>query len=212
MKKPAPGATDQRLAMAALEKRRHGDKPTREEAAALRRYESQVEAQRREKYYREVPKKLWRDWSGRQHKVILEQSDRYNFPMLRGPTIDLPAFVARWYDWLAEIAPILSIAKRTGVTPENLESALERYRAARAKREEFGYQRDLGRWMPLDKVREGLGLFSSIMRNAGETLGRQFGEDARRILDDALNDSISVFRGHFGDERGNNDSTDGTPA
>ena len=189
--------------MAALEKRRKGDKPTREEAAALRRYEKQLEQQQAEKYYREIPKKLWHEWSKRQYKIILEQADRYDFPMLRGANIDLPAFVERFHDWLADIAPLLAATKKSGATSELIERlniARAKREETKAKREELEYRKALGQWIELAKVREGLVLFASILRGASERIQREFGNEAHTILEEAIEEAVRGFHSHFGDD------------
>jgi len=199
--------------MAALEKRRCGGKPTREEAAALRRYEKRLEEQQREKYYRAIPKKLWREWSKRQDKVILEQADRYGFPMLRGAKVDMPPFVERFHDWIAEIAPLLAAARKSGTDAE----LLKRLNCAKAKREEtktkrevLEYRKALGQWIELEKVREGLGLFASILQGAGELIHREYGDSAHAILDEAIEEAVRGFRSHFGDGAPRESSEDPT--
>ena len=44
--------------------------------------------------------------AGRQTKVLHDQADLYGFP-LRGPSIDLPAFVRFFHDWLARNKNVL---------------------------------------------------------------------------------------------------------
>jgi hypothetical protein len=179
-------AADKQLAMAALEKQRRGEQPTREEAAALRRFEKELEDQRREECYRAVPKKLWHIWSGRQHKVILEQADRYEFPMLRGASIDLPAFVKRLHDWWAEVGPILAWAKNRHPSQEGTDSPRERKLELEIEALEFKLQCEKGQWIERRLVHEGHSLVGSILRSCGGALHRQFGESAKKILDDAL--------------------------
>ena len=178
---------DQRLAMAALEKQRRGEKPTREERAALRRYGKELEDQRRAEHYRAVPKKDWRAWSGRHDKVILEQADRYGFPMLRGATIDLPAFVRRWYDWLAEKARNLAGSDDDDPSLAGVASpALEKQRQLKCELMERQLQREQGLWIERRLVHEGHNRLGGILRVAGEALSRQFGPAAQKILNDAL--------------------------
>jgi hypothetical protein len=178
---------DVRLAMSALEKQRRGEQPTRDETAALRRYEKQIEDQRRDEHYRTIPKKLWRLWSGRQAKIILEQADRYGFEMLRGATIDLPAFVKRFHDWLAENARKLSAADSVDPTLAGVASpALEKKRQLECQRVELLLNREQGLWIERRLIHEGHNRMGAILRTAGEALLRQFGPAAQKIINDAL--------------------------
>ncbi len=194
MPDPKPRKADQQLAMAALEKQRRGEKATREELAALRRIESVKEEEQRQAIFAAVKKGEWSTWSGRQIKTINEQAERYGAPLV-GATFSLPAFAKWFHDWLAEIAPILSAAAVNGEGGES--EALEAFRRARAKREELAYLRDLDQYVDIDKIREGLSLFSSILRKASEKIGRKFPE-AQTILDEAIEEAIHVFESHFG--------------
>ena len=65
---------------------------TKAEREALKRHEKQKEERLRWQYYSSIPQKHWRQMSGRQTKVINEQSNRYGIPF-GGATIDLPAVV-----------------------------------------------------------------------------------------------------------------------
>jgi hypothetical protein len=183
----AARTADQRLAMAALEKQRRGASPTREEAAALRRTEKEIENQRRLEYYRAVPKKNWREWSGRQDKVIREQAARYGFPMLGVATIDLEKFAKRFHDFLADNAKRLAASDDDDPTLAGVASpALERKRQIECLRLELLLQRDQGMWIDRTVIHGGFGRIGGILRAAGEALLRQFGPAAQKIINDAL--------------------------
>ncbi len=198
---------DHSLAAAALEKQKRGETPTREERAALRRYEKARDEELRREHYRTIRKKDWREWSGRQVKVLNEQSARYGLP-IGGATIDLPAVVEWLHDFLAANA-----RKLAGPDDEDpalagkTSPALERYRIAKAKREELAYKRDLGEWIPRKDVHAGLALFIPILRRAGETLQRQYGSGAHNILDEAIVNAIDTLQHHFGPDDGPADGT-----
>jgi hypothetical protein len=190
--------------MAALEKRRLGQKPSREESAALRRIEEAKAEEQRAATFAAVRKGEWAKWSGRQVKVINEQAERDGAPML-GATFSLPEFAKWFHDWRATIAPILAAAKKAvvGGPDANIGERINRARArreeAKATREELECRKALGQWVELEKVHEGLALFAKIMRGANQTVARKFGAEAQTILDDAIEDAIHVFRNHFGD-------------
>lgn len=175
---------DRALVLAALERQKRGEKPTREESAALRRAQAARTAELQREHYAAIPKKLWRQWSGRQHKVLDEQAARYGLP-IAGPTIDLAA-VARWlHEFLAANARKLAgsdDADFAGATSP----ALERKRLADAKRSELAYERELGLWVRLADLHATLARLLPILRTAGDALLRQFGAAAQQVLNDAL--------------------------
>jgi len=178
---------DERLAMAALEKLRRGARPAREEAAALRLFEKQVEDRRREECYRAVPKKLWRRWSGRQDKVILEQADRYGFSMLRGATINLEELALRFHDFLAENARKLTAPDDDDPPLAGVASpALEKQRQIKSQLLGMQLQREQGLWIERKVVHEAHTRIGGRLRVAGEALLRQFGPAAQKIINDAL--------------------------
>lgn len=179
---------DRDLVRAALEKQQGGQQPTSRELEALRRWERAKEERLRWQYYATIPHKHVRTMSGRQSKVINEMALRYGIPFA-GATVDLRAIVKALFDFLADYGPRLAVANGDDPLLDGPASpALERYRNARANREEFAFQRDLGEWIARDQVHDALGQLSAILRNAGELLQRQFGADAHAILDEALAD------------------------
>lgn len=188
---------DRRLAAAALEKRRLGQKPSQHESRALRRVERERDEAQRLAAYRSIRKRDWRQWSGRPDKILNEQSVRYGLP-IGGAEIDLPAVVRWLHDFLAEnkfrlAAPDPDEAALSGAASP----AQERYRLARAKREEFFLERDLGEWIARDKVHDAIGIFADVIRRAGETLQRQFGPSAHDILERAVANAVTAYASHF---------------
>jgi hypothetical protein len=186
MSGPARRRADQRLAMAALEKQRRGEKPTREETSALRRYEAEVEEEQRLRHLRTVKKKDWATWSGRQIKVINEQAERYGLP-IGGPEIDLPAFVKAFHDFLSENSRKLSGPISDDPSMAGIRSpATERKRRLECKKLKLQLARERGTVIDRKTVHAGHGRIGSILRVAGEALARQFGPAAQKILNDAL--------------------------
>lgn len=183
---PASKKADQRLAMAALEKQRRGDRPSRDELAALRRYEAELEEGQRLKHFRAIRKAEWRIWSGRQIKVINEQAERYGLPM-GGPTIDLPVFVKALHDFLADNARKLAGAESDDPTLAGATSpAMERKRQLECRKLELQLEREQGLWIERKRVHDGHGRIGGLLRVAGEALLRQFGPAAQKIFNDAL--------------------------
>lgn len=177
---------DKQLAAAALQKRRAGQKPSREEAAALRRVERARDDQLRREHYRTVRKRDWQRWSGRQQKILNEQALRYGIP-IGGATIDLAAVVLWLHEFLAANNRKLAAADDEDPALAGASSpGLERYRLARAAREELFLERDRGAWIPRDAVHAALAPFAAIIRRCGEVLQRKFGREAQQIVDSHL--------------------------
>lgn len=80
------------------------------------------------------------------------------------------------------------------------ESALEAQRRIKVLREQLKYEQELGLWIRREDLRKGLAVFASVIRSAGETLQRDFGEEAHGILDEALTDAADRLAETFRDE------------
>jgi len=186
MSGPEKRKADQRAAMAALEKKHKGEQPTRDELAALRRFEEEREAEKRAKNFRSIRKGEWKEWSGRQIKVINEQAERYGLP-IGDATINLEQFVKAFHDFLAANARKLagddnddpSLAGKTS-------PAMERKRQLECERLELQLKRDQGFWIERKIVHSCHNRIGEMLRVAGEAFLKQFGPAAQKILNDAL--------------------------
>ncbi len=167
------------------------------ERQALKRHERQKEERLRWQYYRSIPQKHWREMSGRQTKVINEQSVRYGIPF-GGPKIDLPAVVKSLHDFLAANAVRLA-RDDDAMLQGGGSAALERYREERAELARLDRLERQRQLLPRDEVREALGRIAAILRSAGDTLQRQFGAAAVEILHEALGDAQREMDRSFGD-------------
>jgi len=175
-----PLRSDQQLAMSAIDKRNRGEKPNRDEMAALARVKKTAEEKSRLEHFRTIRKKEWRVWSGRQDKILNEQAGRYGMPIGQA-TIDLPE-VVRWLnDFLADRAVVLAAADG-----DEGPDAKERLTSIRCELAQLELERERGQWMPRKEVREALTAAARLIRVAGDALLRQYGPGAKKILDDAL--------------------------
>lgn len=178
---------DRREAAEAYKKVLAGQELTIREQTALKRFEKEKEERLRWQYYASIPQKHWREMSGRQSKVINEQALRYGLPF-GGATVSLPAVVRALHDFLADNAQKLAedddqLMQGTG------SPALERYREERAALARLDRLEREGQLLPRDEVRLALGRIAAIVRGAGDTLQRQFGQAAADILLEALEDA-----------------------
>src|SRR3989304_5130023 len=186
MSGPAKRKANRRAAMSASENKRQGKEPTREELKAVKRYEDELEEQQRLKHFSAIRKKEWREWSGRQIKVINEQALRYGLPM-GGPIINLLDFFRCFHDFLAKNAPKLAGRDNKDPTLAGFTSpAMERKRQLECERLELQLKRERSLCIERKIIHEGHGLIAGILRNAGEALFRQFGPAAQKILNDSL--------------------------
>lgn len=176
------------MAAVAIEKTRQGQRPTLREQTALKALETQRGKQLRAAHYRTVPKSDWVRWSGRQHGTLNRQADRHGIP-IRGRTIDLPAVVHWIHDLLAKFGQKLTSLEDTDPLLQGTSSpALEQYRAMKAKLAELEVGRQSGELIRRAKLEPAFALLTNILREAGETLRRGYGEDAASVLNEAMDE------------------------
>ena len=184
---------DLKLARAAALKRQGGRKPTVREAAALRRVQKTQREAAFAEMAREVPQKIYRQWSGRQTKQLQDIGRRYGLTC-DGKTIDLPALIRQWHDLLAEHAHRIPAkdAQQPGCT-EAESPALERKRAAEADIAEMKRDEMAGRLKRIEQVREILTVTARELRRGIERLGKRYGGPAQQIMEDSLNRALEHF-------------------
>jgi len=160
-------------------------------------------------HYASIPKKHWVQLSGRQHKVLDEQASRYGIPIL-GSLIDLAA-VARWlHDFLARNA------RRLGPEddlPLGDSDWAERYREERTLLLRLERHEREGSLVSREKSHQCWLRVAAVLHAAGETLQRQFGAAALRILNRALQDATRDVDSLFSDgpEPDRTNDGDGNP-
>lgn len=189
---------EQQAAAAALRKMQAGQKPTRAEAAALKRVEKAQEERRRWEYYESIPQKHWREMSGRQTKVLHEQAERYGIPF-GGRTINLPDVVRALHSFLKENALRLAYDESDPMMSGLTSPALEEYRrerAALARLDRLEREQEL---VDRATVRTGFGRVAALLREAGETLQTRYGADAAQVLIDALENAQRELSRVYGD-------------
>jgi hypothetical protein len=110
-------------------------------------------------------------------------------------------------DGRAVIDAIVAHRAQTGTTSEDPlmaggdSPALERYRAARASLAELELERQRKTHISLSDIETMLNRFASLIRRAGETLQRRFGNDSSDILNTAIDDAEAVLTDHSNDSR-----------
>ena len=163
------------------------DDLTNEERTAVKRHEKGKEERLRWQYYGAIPQKHWRQMSGRQAKILNEQAIRYGIPF-DGATVSLPAVVRALHDFLADNKHKLArVDDDLMVGPTS--PALERYREERAAMARMMRLEREGELLPRDLVRQSLAKTATILRNAGESMQKQFGQSAADLLYEAIGDA-----------------------
>lgn len=193
------------LVRAALEAVRRGETPSGDQRRALKRWEKRREEEQRLELLRSCPKRLYAELSGRQQKVLNDQAARYGVPIGVGKAeIDIGA-VLRWmHDFLAENAQKLRLLDERSGDDALLMSgsdspALEEYRRWAAREKELRVREMEGDLRRVDEVREGLAIIAGNIRGAGQQLAREFGDEAARVLNEALDEAADAIDARFGD-------------
>lgn len=190
------------LVAAAIAKVQRGQQPSAAERKALREFEAEQEESRRWQYYATCPKSHYLLMSGRAAKVVLEQAERHGLPYprlgKRKTPVDLAAVIRWLHDFLAAhktrlAAPHTDDPLLAGGTSP----ALEDYRRERTKLARLERMQKEASLLPRDVVHQSLARWAGILRSAGEALSRQFGAEARQIMDEALDDAERDIQNFF---------------
>jgi hypothetical protein len=136
--------------------------------------------------------------SGRQYKILYEQSVRYGIPVGQA-IISLPRVAHALHDFLAiHGRKLLALEPDPMLVGDESTPALERYRDEKAKMARLDRLEREGKLLRRDDVHESFGLISTILRRVGISLLEQFGAGAAKIIDDALENSQREIDRRFG--------------
>lgn len=142
-------------------------------------------------YIKNFPKREWVRLSGRQYKVLNEQGERYGLSCLTEPDIDLTVLPRQLHDLLTKIAKKWDDLD----TEEGLDGPaspwLEKYREQRAKQERLKLQQMRGELLPIDFVTEFWQRACAQIRAAGFKLEKKFGEEAKLMIDEAIDNIVN---------------------
>lgn len=183
-KRPATASTeiDAELAAVALEKRRNGERPTRDELAALRRHEAAEEEERRWLYYATIPKKHVREMSGRATEQLHRLADAYGFP-LRGREIDLGQLLTSVFAFIEHNKAAIDAGGKTK------SAELERLREEQRKKIEIANREKLGSLRNIEDVRATWTFIANTIRKGSEEIRQRWPEAA-----DVLQESFKRAR------------------
>lgn len=195
------GRLDRELAALALQKRRAGKDPTRQELAALRRVEKARDEEQRWDHYRSIPQKHWRLLSGRPAKVLHEQADRYGIAF-GGAQVDLTVIVPQFHAFLARNAKVLERADAPDPDDPALfgpdTPSLERLRFYTAELRRMDFEERQKTHLPRDVIHTMLGELAAALRDRVQTLDEEFGVDAGNLIREALDDTQRIIQRTLG--------------
>lgn len=137
------------------------------------------------------PKREWSRLSGRQYKVLNEQGERYGLTCLTEPEINLFDLPKQLHELLCKIASKWDDLDSEDGMNGPASPWLEKYREQRAKQERLKLQQMRQELLPLEFVTEFWQRACSQIRAAGFKLEKRFGEDAKLIIDEAIDNIVA---------------------
>lgn len=142
-------------------------------------------------YIKKFPKREWCRLSGRQYKVLNEQGERYGLPCLTEPDIDLTVLPRQLHDLLTKIARKWDDLDSEDGLDGPSSPWLEKFREQRAKQERLRLQQMRGELLPIDFVTEFWQRACAQIRAAGFKLEKKFGEEAKLLIDEAIDNIVA---------------------
>jgi hypothetical protein len=190
MELPAlPDPLDRDLVKSAYGKRAKNEALSRQESAALRRFESARENADRLRYYASISKKHWSQFSGRKQQVLNEQAARWGIPIGEA-TIDLAAVVRWLHDFLAKNARKLAAPDSPDpLTGGDNSPAKEQYIREKTLLARLDRREREGTLVDREKSHQCWSRVAGILQQCGDALQREHGPAALRLLNQALADA-----------------------
>lgn len=191
---------DEALVRLAMGKQLAGARLSAEESRALRRWERHDRESRAWEVYAAIPKRHYCEMAGRQVKVVNQQGERYGLKALLSPVIDLRVLLRQFHDFLAanwmrfeqDIEEAAILSGGSGNSPN-----MERYRGYKADLAALEVEEKRGDLIPRADARAGMLIVVSRLRAATEQLEREFGIEARAVIDDALDQAAVDIEERF---------------
>lgn len=166
-------------------------KLTAEEKLRRRKKAKADEERLRLKHYRAIPQKLWREWSGRQAKILKDQQATYGIPF-GGRTINLEDVVRKLHDFLAaNAAKLRTLENRTH------DEDTQEWRRWRAREKRLDVEEKEGKLVDAEKLRPLLESLTAILREPLAQLQREYGLEAYRLVEDAVDRFDQDVARHF---------------
>ena len=176
------------LAQSGIEKIKRGEKPSAREQSAISRLEKGREEELRWQYYKTVPQKHYRDMSGRQPKILIEQQTRYGIPF-GGATVDLTTVLRKFHDLLAKYSHLFGSEDDAALMGGGDSPNLERLRLASACLKEMDLEERRGTHVPRAEISPELVRLAGNVRIACEDVRRRWGNEPAELIIDAINET-----------------------
>jgi hypothetical protein len=179
-----------RLAARALEKQKAGQSPSRDEAAALRKFRKTRDDADRDRLASTVPKAVYEKWSGTPQKVLNEQAERHALPIGKGhATIDVREVLRAFHRLLAKHRHRLLEDDDDGLgtaTSTAVEKHQIEFLKVRTARQQVALDLELGELVARHVVRDCLQQLASQLRAAGDRAERDHGREVRDLFNGVL--------------------------
>lgn len=174
-----------------------GERLTRSDVALLARWEKVKKDELRWEVLQALPKKDYIAMSGRKQQVLDQQGERYGLDELLKPKINMVRLVRQWHDMLSKHwikfsaeASEADLMKGGGGNSR----ALERYRQAKAEREELELSIKRGEVVPMAELGPKLTALAEMARSRFEAMERAGGPAVRREIDTLIEDWIDQVK------------------
>jgi hypothetical protein len=186
----AADQADKQLLISAIQKSARGEKLTSREHTVHKRWAIANEERTFLAVCVRIPQKFLKLWTGRRVNQLQEAQELDGWPVA-GKFLDLPVFLKFLFDWRAKHARHLRNDDPDQLLVGPGSPALERYRAVKAKREQFAHERELRQWFSRAEVETVFNPFASNLKRACETIqrnnlaGTEAVEQIRETLEEA---------------------------
>lgn len=188
------------LASQAFNKQKRGENLTKAELSALEKFECQQNEKRGKEWVLRLPKGVYADWAGRQHKVLDDQARLYGIPLV-GRTLNLPLIVKWYHDFFAThriaLSELVKGDNAVAGEEQTLKGQLLAEQIEERRKRNLLLQTKVDLDAELVLPRETIHLAhveaATILRAAQEQLDKRFGQDAGDIVRHALDNVERLF-------------------
>lgn len=173
-------------ALEAKLKQARGEPLDAAETKLVARYDKQLMADMRQELLSHCPKGVYSSLSGRDQKVLNEQSHRYKLP-IGSAEINLYDLIKRFHDLLVEWGPaVKELDGEHGKLKMSKMKAEIEVLHRRRESLDLEIQQQQQRFIDRGALRARLDMLAGRFRKASEILGKRFGADAQEILNSAI--------------------------
>lgn len=137
-----------------------------------------------------LPRKIYCKLSARQNTVITNQSDTFGIPISTGSTVDLFRVIQFFHNYLSDWGPKIRSGKiekdrLSELAEKKLEAEIEAINMKLVALQ-LDTNKKRGEAVPITEVRQIFTWLSTEWRKFGERLGKKFGPDSQRLLNEFL--------------------------